>query len=166
MLFNTSSVSIARLPDDASATIAVAPAPGDKCPRCWRFVPEIAEAGDVAGLCLRCVDAVGRIRCRRRRLTTRGRPTACSIPPAGLEPPAGIESRAARWATRPVRLYWWLSLVVIAADQTAKFLVQQRLNLFDSVTIIPGFLALTHVENRGVAAFGLLNDVNLPFKWV
>jgi len=40
-------------------TVDVRHADGDKCPRCWRFVTERATADPVAGLCLRCVDALG-----------------------------------------------------------------------------------------------------------
>jgi isoleucyl-tRNA synthetase len=60
MLFNTSSVVMQRLSDGLDAPIIeVRPAPGDKCPRCWRIVPDTVASGDLAGLCLRCADAVG-----------------------------------------------------------------------------------------------------------
>jgi isoleucyl-tRNA synthetase len=39
--------------------VEVAHAGGEKCPRCWRFVDEIVQDGDHAGLCLRCSDALG-----------------------------------------------------------------------------------------------------------
>jgi len=58
------------------------------------------------------------------------------------------------------RLYWWLSLAVIAGDQAAKALVQARIPLFESAPLIDGVVDLTHVENKGVA-FGLLNDAPL-----
>jgi isoleucyl-tRNA synthetase len=60
MLFNTSSVVVHRLADGSpDATIEVRPAPGEKCPRCWRIVTDTVTSGDRAGLCLRCADAVG-----------------------------------------------------------------------------------------------------------
>jgi isoleucyl-tRNA synthetase len=60
MLFIASSVSIARAPTDGAALeIQVDPAPGAKCPRCWRIVTETVPEGELAGLCLRCADAVG-----------------------------------------------------------------------------------------------------------
>jgi isoleucyl-tRNA synthetase len=69
MLFNTSSVSVVRLPSDTEATghtvIDVQPATGDKCPRCWRIVPEIVPSGDLATLCLRCAEAMGGARVAR-----------------------------------------------------------------------------------------------------
>jgi isoleucyl-tRNA synthetase len=66
MLFNTSSVSIVRLPAEATdVVIDVQPATGDKCPRCWRIVPEIVPSGDLATLCLRCADAMGGARVAR-----------------------------------------------------------------------------------------------------
>jgi isoleucyl-tRNA synthetase len=58
MLFITSSVEVIRAADGAT-TPEVSRAPGDKCPRCWRFVTDAIRTGDHAGLCGRCVDAVG-----------------------------------------------------------------------------------------------------------
>jgi isoleucyl-tRNA synthetase len=58
MLFITSSVTVARTAEGAMA-IAVSRAPGDKCPRCWRTVVDLVEAGETAGLCERCSDVVG-----------------------------------------------------------------------------------------------------------
>jgi len=57
MLFIVSSVDVA--PGSGALAIEVAHAPGDKCPRCWRFVTETMTSGDLVGLCLRCADAVG-----------------------------------------------------------------------------------------------------------
>jgi isoleucyl-tRNA synthetase len=84
MLFNTSSVSVVRLPAEKEAkeaeaakdakevrdaagqtVIDVQPAKGDKCPRCWRIVPEIVASGDFATLCLRCAEAMGGARVAR-----------------------------------------------------------------------------------------------------
>ena len=48
-------------------------------------------------------------------------------------------------------------------DQMTKAMVRATLPLHDSVTIIPGFLDFTHVQNTG-AAFGLLNAADFPFK--
>ncbi len=58
MFFITSSVAIVRKAE-GEVEVVVLPAAGDKCPRCWRFVTETVPAGDLAGLCDRCVDAVG-----------------------------------------------------------------------------------------------------------
>jgi signal peptidase II len=52
---------------------------------------------------------------------------------------------------------------VIVLDQVVKAAVRPRLNLFDSIDIIPGFFSLTRVHNTG-AAFGLLNALDIPFK--
>jgi isoleucyl-tRNA synthetase len=57
MLFIVSSVDV--VPGAGALAIEVAHAPGDKCPRCWRFVPEKMTSGELVGLCLRCADAVG-----------------------------------------------------------------------------------------------------------
>ena len=39
------------------ALVEVAPAAGQKCPRCWRYVPAVSE-GEPDGVCPRCVDAL------------------------------------------------------------------------------------------------------------
>ena len=59
--------------------------------------------------------------------------------------------------------FWWLTLSIVAADQITKALVHATLTLYESRTIIPGFLDLVHVRNEGVA-FGLLNSSQLPYK--
>ncbi len=43
---------------DGPLTVTVAHASGDKCPRCWRFVPALTTVGDDA-VCDRCADALG-----------------------------------------------------------------------------------------------------------
>jgi signal peptidase II len=61
------------------------------------------------------------------------------------------------------RLYWWVTLGVIAADQLTKAIVRSVLAPYESMPVIPGLIDLTHVLNSGVA-FGLLNELDLPFK--
>jgi signal peptidase II len=55
--------------------------------------------------------------------------------------------------------------LVIVLDQVTKAIIRATLPLGDSRTIIPGFLDLAHVQNTG-AAFGMLNDVDFPYKAV
>ena len=40
------------------AAVAVAKAPGEKCARCWRVLPEVGSQAAHPALCLRCADAV------------------------------------------------------------------------------------------------------------
>jgi signal peptidase II len=47
-----------------------------------------------------------------------------------------------------------LPLLVVALDQWSKWLIEQRLELYESVTVIPGFFDIIHVFNTGIA-FGL-----------
>ena len=54
---------------------------------------------------------------------------------------------------------------VVVLDQMTKALVRSRFALHESVDVIPGWLSLTRVHNTG-AAFGMLNDVDFPFKSV
>jgi isoleucyl-tRNA synthetase len=56
-LFGVSQVTLARS-FAAGRTVTVIRAEGVKCDRCWRVVSEVSSAGDRAGLCPRCVDAL------------------------------------------------------------------------------------------------------------
>ena len=58
MLFITSAADVREATGD-SAGVEVKPAAGEKCARCWRYVTDLESAGQNAGLCSRCVDAVG-----------------------------------------------------------------------------------------------------------
>ena len=53
-LFGVSEVELA----DGPFVIAVEPATGTKCERCWRYVPSVSTQPDREGLCPRCVDAL------------------------------------------------------------------------------------------------------------
>jgi signal peptidase II len=55
--------------------------------------------------------------------------------------------------------------IVVVLDQLTKALVRGRFALHESVDVVPGWLSLTRVHNTG-AAFGMLNDVDFPFKSV
>ena len=50
-----------------------------------------------------------------------------------------------------------LAVLLAAVDQILKLLVVQFLKPVGTVTLIPGLLNLTYVENRG-AAFGMLSN--------
>jgi signal peptidase II len=55
------------------------------------------------------------------------------------------------------KYHFFIALLVVCFDQSAKWLVARSLALHDSTVIIPGLFRLTHVQNRG-AAFGLFSD--------
>lgn len=60
----------------------------------------------------------------------------------------------------------WIAGGVVVLDQAVKLLVRARLpGLYESVTVIPGFVDLTRVHNTGTA-FGFMNLVDFPFKTV
>jgi signal peptidase II len=63
------------------------------------------------------------------------------------------------------RLEIWLPIIVVALDQLTKAAIRTMLPLQASVIVIPGFVDFTHVTNTG-AAFGILNNVDFPFKTV
>jgi signal peptidase II len=50
-------------------------------------------------------------------------------------------------------------------DQLSKVLVQLKLPLGSQVPLIPGFLNLVHVRNKG-AAFGLMSGWSTDFVWL
>lgn len=73
-------------------------------------------------------------------------------------------SSRSRPSARRVELILLASVVIL--DQIAKAIVRDALPLHGSVAVIPGVLNLTHVRNTG-AAFGVLNDMDFPYKpWV
>jgi signal peptidase II len=58
-----------------------------------------------------------------------------------------------------------LPMLIVAVDQATKAMVRSSVRIHDSVTVIPGFLDITHALNSG-AAFGILNGADFPFKTV
>ena len=48
------------LPDVAEVGVRVTAAPGNRCERCWRVLPEVGQVADHPELCRRCAAAVGR----------------------------------------------------------------------------------------------------------
>src|SRR5215468_8690097 len=55
-----------------------------------------------------------------------------------------------------------IASLVVVLDRLTKWAVSQRINLYDSVDVVPGLFRLTHVHNQG-AAFGLFSDS--PSEW-
>ena len=43
---------------DGAGAVAIAPAQGDKCARCWRVLPEVGAHPTHPTLCDRCTDAI------------------------------------------------------------------------------------------------------------
>ena len=70
------------------------------------------------------------------------------------------------WEHRPPRrIEIWLPIGLVALDQLTKAIVRSTLPLHGSVTIVPGLVDFTRVQNSG-AAFGILNATEFPFKTV
>jgi signal peptidase II len=61
------------------------------------------------------------------------------------------------------KLEIWLPLVVLAIDQITKELIRRSLELHQSVTVIPGLVDFTYVQNTG-AAFGILDRAEFAYK--
>ena len=55
--------------------------------------------------------------------------------------------------------------LVVMLDQATKVAVRSRMDLYETIGLIPGILSLTRVHNTG-AAFGMLNSSDFPYKTV
>ena len=63
-----------------------------------------------------------------------------------------------------MRKYFYLiAVMVLLVDRLAKWAVASNIALHDSVTVIPGFFHITHVQNTG-AAFGLFAESTAQWK--
>jgi signal peptidase II len=66
--------------------------------------------------------------------------------------------------THAMRKYHFLiAIVVIVLDRGSKWLVAGNITLHDSISVLPGFFRLTHVQNSG-AAFGLFAESSSEWK--
>ena len=136
--------------------IEVAHAPGDKCPRCWRFVTETMTSRRARAGCA----CVAPTRWETRLLPRTDDPAVVAPPrPAGRRDAGGAPRGLASF-----RIYWWLSAVDRwsstrsrrrSCERRCRSTTAGRSSRASSISI--------HVHNEGVA-FGLLNDANLPFK--
>lgn len=65
--------------------------------------------------------------------------------------------------TITTRLFYFLiSFSIFLFDRWTKWLVAQKISLFDSIPVIPGIFKITHLRNKG-AAFSLFADA--PEAW-
>jgi signal peptidase II len=60
------------------------------------------------------------------------------------------------------KYHFLIAILVIVLDRMSKWLVAGSINLHDSISVLPGFFRLTHVQNSG-AAFGLFAES--PSEW-
>ena len=81
-----------------------------------------------------------------------------------LHPPAPVDAPGLGWRALLKPSLLMTAVVIVLFDQATKAMVAASLPLYESVTIVPGFIDFTHVRNTG-AAFGLLNSAELPMKW-
>jgi signal peptidase II len=59
--------------------------------------------------------------------------------------------------------YFLISVAALVLDRVTKWQVQRKIDLHDSITIVPGFFRLIHLENPG-AAFGFFSETPTPLK--
>lgn len=60
------------------------------------------------------------------------------------------------------KFHFLIAVLIVCVDRLTKWLVATDISLHDSISIIPHFFYLTHLENRG-AAFGLFAES--PSQW-
>ena len=58
----------------------------------------------------------------------------------------------------------WLSSLVVVLDQVTKYFAEQNLSYCAPIKVIPGFLSMTLVYNKG-AAFNFLSDAGGWQRW-
>ncbi len=61
------------------------------------------------------------------------------------------------------KYHFLIALLVVLLDRASKWLVAGKLSLHDSISVVPGFFRITHVQNSG-AAFGLFADSSSEWK--
>jgi signal peptidase II len=59
--------------------------------------------------------------------------------------------------------YFLITAAVFIVDHLTKLVVRWRLDLHDSIDLVPGYLRFAHVENSGVA-FGLFAEIQSVYK--
>jgi len=69
-----------------------------------------------------------------------------------------VQKEMAKWA-----IFLSLSVALIAVDQFTKVLVLEHIRLGQTISVIPGFLNWTYVNNPG-AAFGFLGQMPEDFR--
>lgn len=55
--------------------------------------------------------------------------------------------------------YYFLMAALVAVDQATKHLVARTVDLYQSITVIPGFFNITRIHNKG-AIFGTFSQTN------
>lgn len=55
---------------------------------------------------------------------------------------------------------YWLTIILLCIDQSIKILVMKKMQLLQSITIIPNFFNITYVENTG-GAWSILSSNTL-----
>src|SRR3990172_225270 len=76
-----------------------------------------------------------------------------------------LAGRSSGMMESPRRLEISVPIVIVVLDQLTKAAVRSTVPLHASITVIPGLMDFTHVQNTG-AAFGILNASDFPFKTV
>src|SRR5438876_10937751 len=60
-------------------------------------------------------------------------------------------------------LCYGLAAAIFALDRFTKWIIEARVSVLETHTVIPGFLDIVHARNRG-AAFSMFADSNSPWR--
>ncbi len=74
-----------------------------------------------------------------------------------------MEPRTSNGIHAKRKYHFLIAILVIVLDRMSKWLVAGSINLHDSISVLPGFFRLTHVQNSG-AAFGLFAESSSEWK--
>ena len=61
--------------------------------------------------------------------------------------------------------YYLLMLALVAVDQATKLLIARTVELYESITVIPGFFNITRIHNKG-AIFGTFSQTSNTLVFV
>lgn len=63
---------------------------------------------------------------------------------------------------KDIKITWFLWSVVLLFDQITKYIIREKLNLGDSISVIHNIFHITHINNTG-AAFGMFPNAQIFF---
>ncbi len=62
------------------------------------------------------------------------------------------------------KIYWILiAVAIVVVDQITKNIIVSNLDLYEEISVIPGFFTITHIHNEGIA-FGMLSKFGMISK--
>jgi signal peptidase II len=69
------------------------------------------------------------------------------------------------WRMSKNLIFWVAALICLGLDQATKYAVMAQMDLYDTISILPGIFQLNYVTNKG-AAFSMFSEAGDWLKWV